>query len=77
VAANSVFMREYAVFSMQPGINEGDVMNRTERAQRRRRMQHKIRETVALRRFTATLTREPEVSAEPCRVSEQASSHQA
>lgn len=51
-------------------------MNRTERAQRRRRMQHKIRETVALRRFTATLTPEPEVTGEPLRVPERAPAHE-
>ena len=63
-------MREYA------GIIQGDAMNRTERALRRRRMQHKIRETVALRRFTATLTPEPEVSAELVRVSDRAASRE-
>jgi hypothetical protein len=40
-------------------------------------MQHKIRETVALRRFTATLMSEAEVSVEPRRVSDRASSREA
>ena len=45
------------------GPRGNHVMTRTEQAIQRRRMTRKIRETVALRRFTATLSQRP--AAEP------------
>jgi hypothetical protein len=54
VAPRGVFMSEYA-YARQPSQTRGrHVMTSREVALRRRRMNRKIRETLALRRFTAT-----------------------
>ncbi len=46
------------------GSGGNHVMTRTEKAIQRRRMSRKIRETVAIRRYTASLTAPPGTAAE-------------